>query len=234
MVFLTGDTHSEVERLSSKNFSQGQKLTEKDFVIILGDFGLFWENTPDRREEYWIKWLSEKPWTTLFLDGNHENFFRLDNLPEVERFGGKVGFVNDKLLHLKRGEIYNIDNIKLFVFGGGYSIDKVRRVENISWWARELPSYMEYRNGLNNLEAHNFEVDFILSHEAPSSVYDIIKEKYFTEKNKYYDLPKFLEEVKNLTTFKHWFFGHFHFNESFGEDFTCLYKSIIQLSKELI
>ena len=53
-----------------------------------------------------MKWLSEKPWTTLFVDGNHENFDRLKNYPITEEWGGKVQKIYDKVYHLMRGEIY--------------------------------------------------------------------------------------------------------------------------------
>ena len=102
-----------------------------------------------------IKWLDEKPWTTLFIDGNHENHTRLDKLPLVDMFGSKVGKVNDNIFHLQRGHVYIIEGKKFFTFGGGYSIDKARRITNESWWEREMPNYAEYELGLDNLKKHD-------------------------------------------------------------------------------
>jgi len=229
MVYLTGDTHSNPSRFSSNHFPEGKELTKDDFVIILGDFGLLWSRVSDKTELYWINWLSKKPWITLFLDGNHENFDRIDNLEEIEMFGGKVGRLNNMIFHLKRGEVYNIDNNKIFVFGGGYSIDKAHRVVGISWWDRELPNYVEYKNGLTNLDRVNYTVDYILTHDCPVSIYESMRQKYNILKKEDYDLPKFLEEVKERSQFKHWYFGHFHFNETFREIFSCLYQNIILL-----
>jgi len=82
-IYITGDIHGEmqIDRLSSKNWSEGKELTKEDFLIICGDFGLIWDNDPDsirgRKEQYRIKWLNSKSWTTLFVDGNHENHHRL-------------------------------------------------------------------------------------------------------------------------------------------------------------
>lgn len=39
-----------------------------------------------------------------------------------------------------RGEVYNIEDKKIFVMGGAYSIDKYMRKANISWWEQELPN----------------------------------------------------------------------------------------------
>ena len=73
MIYITGDTHGEIDigKLSSKNFPQGNSLTKDDYIIILGDFGFIWKNESDKTEEYWMKWFKNKPWTTLFIDGNH-------------------------------------------------------------------------------------------------------------------------------------------------------------------
>ena len=229
MIYLTGDTHGDPRRLNTKDFPEGKDLIKTDTVIILGDFGLIWDRTPSNTELYWYKWLSEKPWLTLFLDGNHENFDRIDNLEEIGLFGGKVGRLNNSIFHLKRGEVYNIDGNKFFVFGGGYSIDKAQRVTGISWWDREFPNHAEYKNGLDNLERCNFDVDYILTHDCPASIYEPMQQKYDIRKMANYDLPKFLEEVKNKSQFKHWYFGHFHLNEAFGESFSCLYKDVILL-----
>ena len=49
--------------------------------------------------------------------GNHENFTRLYNYPIEEWHGGKVHKIRDSVLHLMRGEIFDIDNKKAFIFG---------------------------------------------------------------------------------------------------------------------
>ena len=63
-------------------------------------------------EKYWLDWLDNKNFTTLFVDGNHENFTRLYNYPVEEWHGGKVHKIRDSVIHLMRGEIFDIDNKK--------------------------------------------------------------------------------------------------------------------------
>ena len=53
------------------------------------------------------KWLEEKPFTTLFVDGNHENFDLLNTLPERQWNGGRVHVVREHVLHLMRGHSVN-------------------------------------------------------------------------------------------------------------------------------
>lgn len=235
MIYLTGDTHANFKKLSEDNFAEGYSLTKDDFVIILGDFGGVWDNLPTEREANVIKWLDDRPWTTLFIDGNHENFFRLDRLDTVEKFGSKVGVVSDSVYHLKRGEVYCIDGFNIFTFGGGFSIDKESRVEWISWWDREMPNHDEYSYGLSNLSKHDFKVDYILTHTTSSSMFKLYGLRYFTIKTGENSLMKYLEIVKEKTDFRRWYFGHFHENDIFtdtkGREHICLMDKKVELGK---
>lgn len=246
MIFLTGDTHfnHDIHKLTSSNFVQGKKLTKKDYVIILGDFGLLWYNDSNNSEEkYWKKWLSQKPWTTLFVDGNHENHSRLLALPMVEKFGGNVGVVNDSIFHLKRGEIYEINHEVFFTMGGAYSIDKANRQEGISWWKEEQPSYAEYEYGLSNLEKYNWKVDYILAHNCPRIVTEeylttmglgmgngLIKTEFDYYVEKMDSIAKYFDEVVKKTKFKKFYYGHFHDEwTSKDEKYVMLYNNIVPL-----
>ena len=103
MVYVTGDLHGDFTPLF--NFSEsniGKTLTKKDFVIVLGDFGV-WPETISI-----IKELNEKlNFTLLFLDGNHEHFPLLESFPKERLFGGEVHNIFG-IYHLCRGEIYSI------------------------------------------------------------------------------------------------------------------------------
>ena len=109
MIFLTGDTHLyEIQtRFNFNNFSIGKELTKEDYIIICGDFGV-WSGDTNQEEKYIFDWLNDRPWTTLFVSGNHENYDILDNLSIKEWHGGKVNFIRDSIIHLRRGEIFEI------------------------------------------------------------------------------------------------------------------------------
>ena len=64
------------------------------------------------------------------------------------------------MIHLMRGQIFTIDGLKFFTFGGAYSIDKMSRAEGISWFPEEIPSREEYEEGWANLEKEDFQVDY--------------------------------------------------------------------------
>ena len=98
--YITGDTHGGFQRFGMKYFPEQKKMNREDTVIIAGDFGGLWGGTP--AEEYWLDWLEDKPFTTAFLDGNHENFAMLNALPERLWHGGRIHEVRPHVLHLMR------------------------------------------------------------------------------------------------------------------------------------
>lgn len=225
-IFITGDTHGDIDyrKLNTDNFPEQKSLTKDDFVVIVGDWGGIWYGT---RTDLWLqKWYEEKPWTTLFIDGNHENHDLLDQYPVEEWNGGKVHFISDSVIHLMRGQVYTIDGKKFFTMGGAESHDKIYRKEGISWWAREMPSDEEYEEGFSNLEKNRNEVNYILTHCAPDSLVDVIGRANYTHDK----LSNFLEVVRTTVKFDKWFFGHYHFNyEWLGGKYNCLYEDIKEI-----
>jgi len=233
-VFVCGDTHAgalgDLDKLTSRRFPEGKELTKDDYVIILGDFGFCWNDIPSEYEKDKYKWFLEKPWTTLFIDGNHENFFRLDNLPTVPMFEKHVGKINDSIFHLRRGYVYTIAEKSFFTFGGGYSIDKARRTTNISWWEREMPNTLEYQRGFDNLALVNNKVDYILTHSCSNRMFDELamkadmNHKILGEE----DLRNYFDTIDETVTRKMWCYGHFHYDFIF-KDHQCLYNEVVEL-----
>ena len=52
------------------------------------------------------------------------------------------------------------------------------RVNHRSWWKQELPSDLEYEEARNNLERVRHEVDYVITHCAPSSTEKINTKKW--------------------------------------------------------
>jgi hypothetical protein len=229
-VYLTGDTHGSIEmnRLGYKHWPEGKHLTRTDYLIVLGDFGLMFYNELTKEEIYLTRWLETRPYTILFLDGNHENHPRLAALPEETMFGGTVGKVIDNVYHLKRGYVYVIEEKKFFVFGGASSIDRGSRTAGVTWWPEEIPSWEETERGLISLEKHDYKVDFILAHTAPKTVVDMLAR---SERFTVYDpdpTAKYLEHVCQIAAFSDFYCGHWHKDKNFGK-YHLLYKNFVQV-----
>ena len=234
MIYAFGDLHGmlEVYKLASDNFPEGKTLTKNDYVIILGDFGFHFNPVKSKTEIHWLEWLATRNWTTLFVDGNHENHNILDSLETTEMFGGIVGLAGlnkaDSIYHLKRGEIYTIDNKKIFTMGGAYSVDKANRTPDVSWWAREQPSFEECEYAISNLEKHDWTVDIILTHTGPSEALLPLIIKYAENKMYGNKLVKdstvdFHDMVYDKVTYDKWRMGHMHEDVTIGK-VRCLYN----------
>jgi hypothetical protein len=238
-IFITGDCHfggDDTSRFTSKKWPEGKTLTRDDFVIIVGDVGLVWYPKGTRnakQDEYYQKWITKKPWTTLFIDGNHENHDMLDELPLVPMFGDEVGKVRKHLYHLKRGKVYTINGKTFFCMGGAESIDKGYRVEFKSWWRQEIPSKFQEDQGLVMLEAYNNEVDYILTHTAPSEIVKVWRLRHNIPPGEKDTDPtiKYLNHLEYLCKYKHWFNGHFHDNFTYKKH-TMIYRKLIELTDD--
>jgi predicted phosphodiesterase len=228
-MYVTGDFHgyTDIKKMNSRQFPANKLLTKQDYVIVAGDFGLVWDEKED--ELYWRKWLTRKNFTTLFIDGNHENFELLDSFPVEMWNGGKIHRIHDSIIHLMRGQVFTVNGCKIFTFGGAASHDKPFRKENINWWAREMPSAEEYAEGLENLERHNWKVDAVITHTCPSGTLKLLKDSIPTDVEDD-ELSRYLEQIKSRLDYKRWYFGHFHHDIELPDNQRLVYQSVEKLS----
>ena len=244
MIYIAGDTHGDwISRLNINAFPEQKEMTKDDYVIIAGDFGI-WSDT--KQERYNLDWLEDKPFTTLFIDGNHENFDRLYAMPVSEWHGGKVHFIRPSVIHLMRGQIFNIEDKTFWTFGGAsshdirdgileiddprlrkwrYDYEKQYRVNHISWWKEELPSDEEMGEGRKNLENINNRVDFIVTHCGATSSMAL----YSHGEYKPDILTNYLEEIRQRIDFERWFMGHYHTNYAINDKEIILYEQIVRI-----
>lgn len=222
MIYITGDTHIpiDIKKLNIEKFPEQKQLTDKDHLIICGDFGGVWNYSQE--EIYWLKWLNNKPFRTLFVDGNHENFNMLNNYPVENYCGGKVHRIMSRVDHLMRGQVFTIDGKKIFTMGGASSHDKEWRTIGKSWWAEELPSSEEYKEAEKNLDKADWKVDLVITHCAPQRV----QNELFKWVNESDALTMFLDGVMSKLEYKHWYFGHYHTDRRIDHKHTAIYNVV--------
>ena len=256
MIFVTGDTHGDFCRFSTNSFFEQSDMTKNDIVIICGDFGGIWDYRGETKEEkYWLDWLEDKPFTTCFVDGNHENFQRLNDLPIEHWNGGKIHRVRPSVIHLMRGQVFEFQDKRFFTFGGARSHDiqdgildendyssksefeqvrkeytklcKMFRIKDKSWWEQELPTDAEMIEGVNNLSQVDNKVDYVISHCLPSSINALISMgEYKPDKLTQY----FQDLLDKGVQFNRWFSGHYHDDRNVDDKFTILYEQIVRLT----
>lgn len=226
-------------------------MTKEDFVIICGDFGGIWNKDEEsEKETMLLDWLDGKSFTTLFVDGNHENFDRLYNYPVEEWHGGKVHKIRPSVIHLMRGQVFEIDGKSIFTFGGARSHDidggilelddpdyikkkkeldqgwRPYRINHVSWWQQELPSEEEMEEGRRNLAEHGNKVDFIVTHCCSSSTQLLLGGILYKP-----DIETaYFEEIRQHISFRKWFFGHYHNNLNVNAEEILIYEQIIRIS----
>jgi len=230
MIFVTGDTHGghDLSKLNSKSFPEGKTLSKSDYVIVAGDFGFVWDG--GKEDQYWLKWFDAKPFTTLFVDGNHENFDLLGAYPTSLWNGGKVHRINESVIHLMRGQVFLIDNLKIFTFGGAESwdVDDSNRIQGESWWAQEMATEEEFDVGRENLALSNWAVDYVVTHCCPSRLLAKVSTKD-SEKLKRNRLTDYLDNLALQVSFKRWYFGHYHNDQTIDDIYRLLYNDIVRI-----
>ena len=221
-------------------------MTRDDYVIICGDFGGVWDG--GKKDERNLDWLESLPFTTLFVSGNHENFDRLSKYPVEKWNGGKIQRIRPHVIHLMRGQVFELQGYTFFAMGGASSHDIENgilnpnapdfeeqywmlrrmgarfRVNHHSWWKQELPSPAEYEEAKRSLERVNYEVDYMITHCAPNSIVDKLGGGYAHD-----HLTDFLEEVRKMAKFHYWLFGHYHDSKIIDDRFVRLWEQAVQV-----
>lgn len=223
MIYVTGDTHGDLMSFYERLYVNNVK--DLATVMIAGDFGFIWSR--DERRMSNLKALERLPVTICFADGNHENFDWLYTFPEEEWNGGMIHRIAENIIHLKRGQVFNIEGKRFFTFGGAYSVDKAYRKPFVSWWEQELPTFAEYETGAENLRAVDFKVDFVLTHQIPNRFIYLLN---FSPNRFDGQLTAYFDFLYDELDFSRWFAGHWHINESFDSGkMNILYDSMIEI-----
>lgn len=153
----------------------------------------------------------------------HENFPLTNEYPVLEWNGGNVHKIRKSIFHLMSGEIFAIQGKTFFVMGGASSHDKEWRIPGVSWWSEEIPSKEVMDKGLDNLKKYGNKVDYIITHCAPSSIQQKIKNWYKTD-----ILTEYLNYIYHNVEFDEWFCGHYHTNLKIDK-VNVLYNDIIKI-----
>lgn len=227
MIFITGDIHGDydIHKFNIRTFPMQRELSRSDYMIICGDFGLVWDNSDEER--YWLKWLDSKSWTTLWIDGNHENFDLLKEYPTENWHGGKIQKITENIIHLCRGNVFEIDGKKIFAFGGAESHDKEFRKLGSSIWLDEMPSEEEMEHGRKSLDVNNWKVDIVITHSLPTSIQTDIFQSMDYNSN---DLTDYFEEISSRLDYRMWFSGHYHTSKKYDKRHCLVYNDILKLT----
>lgn len=221
MIYVTGDTHGNPKRLDKNELKM---LKEGDTLIICGDFGFIWDNS--KAENKFLKTLSKRDYNICFIDGTHENFDLLNAYPVTAWNGGKVHKISDNIYHLMRGQIFTVEDMRIFTMGGGESADLESRIDDNPWLKYEIPSKEELLEGANNLEKVDCKIDLIITHEPSTTIKDFLK-LGDSEPTRVTALNSYFDELSKCSEFKHWFFGSLHLDKYISNTYIGVHKAIV-------
>jgi len=234
-IYVYGDTHQNISTkpLNLWTEKNKSKLSREDTMIILGDWGgiIYSESRKVRKEEKLLRKWVRKPFTLLVQLGNHENYDKIEKLKTIKKFGGKVyekevfayGTSNKigSIYLMQRGEIYEIEGKTIFSMGGAKTHDPHEGF----YWEHELPSKEEYTYAFNKLKSVDFKVDYVITHNCPTFVGDILKKEFKSYGRSIKDTYRLKSKSEDPISrwfnilvfryklnFKGWYFGHWHCN----------------------
>jgi len=256
-IYLSGDTHG------TYDVGKIQKLTnivtENDYVIVLGDFGICWDDngSDTKTRNFWNRHKCK----TLFIDGNHENFDLLGHYRVREWNGGKIHDVGKKISHLMRGQIFEIEGKTFFTFGGAASHDCGSPLETILCkhldkfhsfdFREEFERLMKYERRMCRVPGRSWwaaevpTTDEIAEAKAnlaahgnkvdyilthtPSS--RVYRHFGFEPKGQPWqsDLIDLFDWIEENIEFRHWYFGHLHEDFSYDAKHSGLYDTVREL-----
>ncbi|WP_417208878.1 metallophosphoesterase family protein [Acidaminococcus fermentans] len=233
MIYLTGDIHGSLEfdRLRPESLlSRGVDCRAGDILFVCGDFGIPWAD-PDRDpDRSMLEEIAQWPYTVAFVDGNHENFPRLNGYPVIHWKGGQAHRLLPNLFHLMRGELFDLEGHTFFTMGGAMSADRWMRRKGISWWPEEIPSEAEWQHAWDTLDRAGWKVDYVVTHTAPTCWKIQGGMRMVAHLGDKCPVARKLEELESHLTYRRWFFGHLH-DDRITQDGKAvwLYEKVVDL-----
>ncbi len=216
MIYITGDLHGDLKRFKQRKI---KRLKKDDTLIVCGDFGFVYDE--DKREEKALKWLSKRKYNILFVDGAHDKVELLEKYEICDFAGSKARRINERVYMLLRGNVYTIEDKKIFAFGSGLSESYNIITDIISSNAGSLPTAEETKNGVESLSSVDNQVDYIVTYDAPISAKTYIGEANHNGLNTYF------EEIYKLANFKCWYFGRYHKDKAVTRLFKAVYEDVL-------
>lgn len=229
-IYVTGDLHGGMDIQKLYDWEVGPTLSRDDYLIVAGDFGYPWDFSEE--EEYDLHWLEQGSFTLLFVDGNHERYDWWAERPYEQWHGGAVQRLrpHSPIRRLCRGQVYDIDGCRIFTMGGATSVDQAWRTPQVNWWPQELPDERHFETARTQLDACDWQVDYVITHTCASSI--LPRALYPNPGWQYPEhdrLTDFFDELEAKLRYKRWYFGHMHCDRDCDERHTLLYNEIIKL-----
>lgn len=267
-VLFTGDIHSNpIERFSFKHHPELRTLKREDVMVVLGDGGLpfgieakWYDKNERARDRYNIRWLAEKPWSTVLIAGNHDDRCAISRMPIVDAFGGRMrqmmfdGIVYPNIFYVDCPGIYNINGRNCLIIPGAESRDiwnlldpddpdfetkrrtlnkdrKWYRIKNWTWWEDEAINIDVCEIVRKQQNWDNQYFDYILTHDSPALFCQLFESGHGF-KMQPTEGELYLDQLRQELNFDCFLHGHQHINQPYPEPsvYTTIFKEDIEIA----
>ena len=216
MVYVTGDMHGDYSCFKRRAL---RRLKKGDTLIVCGDFGFLFDDS--KKEEKWLKKIGRQRYNTVFVEGVHDNLNLIEKYPAEEWNGGMTHIISGRLRHLCRGNIFNVDGLTLFVFGGG----EPPTANDVPWGDRLLPSQEDIDSAQKRLRAAGSKADYIITHCCGHKLKSLLT---MVESNANV-MDDFFDEIRKNVSYKGWMFAGYHIDRHIPPFDVALFEEVIKL-----
>lgn len=130
MLYFHGDTHGIlINSFSYKQHPEMRQLTEEDYLFILGDCGVPWNDYTKEEDIYQLKWLDSRPYKTIIITGNHDNYDMIEQMQPIQFCNGIARQANiyghkfHNIKYINEPTILNIQDTRILIIPGADSHD---------------------------------------------------------------------------------------------------------------
>jgi UDP-2,3-diacylglucosamine pyrophosphatase LpxH len=211
-MFFVGDLHGNFNKLKTKICYYNNTN-----YIQLGDFGVGFKKNDYEILTELNNVLVEYNSNLFILRGNHDN-------PEF--WNGLYEFSN--INFVKDNSILNIDGYSILFLGGGISIDRVNRINDVSYWKNETIDYSILLDKEFDIICTHVPYRNIYGWDSDSSMlsfYAMLDKQLKLDLEEEERFMKYVNEYVKTIKCKYWFSGHFHESVYLEKD-RIKYKSL--------
>lgn len=208
-LLILGDTHGNTRWFVT--VIKRAKELNVEWIIQLGDFGLWPGWAGVRYLDDVNRALIEHNVNLIWLDGNHEDFNQLDALVKLQpKNDNGQTYIRSQILYSPRGCLWTMDNKKFMTVGGAVSIDKQWRTAGKSWWPQEQLTELEefgiVTRAMDRRQKGKPDVDYLFTHDChPLTPFTHLINDPDSDAHR-----QKMKRIFNAVLPKMWFHGHMH------------------------
>lgn len=194
-ILVVGDVHGNFGKLNALI-----NVKRPELIICCGEFG-YWplDVRPNAKS---IQDINTHGAKLLWIDGNHEDFYSLNQR--------KTDELAPNIVYMPRGSIYTLpDGRKILFMGGANSIDKDMRTEGRDWFPDEQVSQRDFQNALHPgwYPGVPEEIDIFITHTCPR---ELVKELAAWDGEEEDPTTLALSQLWRIYNPDLWIFAHWH------------------------